>query len=236
MALPSYTPLSADIPVTNMASQTAVTSNSAEVNNNPNDSASLKNEFLTLMVAQIQNQDPLDPMDGTEYVSQLAQFAQVESTENMVMLMQNNMVLMDNLQVLTTAGLVGQDVLIRGNEFSIDGHDEQSVAGQVNLTAPSSQVNLIIEDKAGQKHTVSLGPKEAGAVDFELDLEELGLSKGDYSISVELSHGQEYTPQILMAGKVESVDLPTNGGASLVTIRGLGSVPFYDISQFGAQS
>ncbi|EDM57244.1 flagellar basal body rod modification protein, partial [Vibrio parahaemolyticus AQ3810] len=59
-----------------------------------------------LMVAQIQNQDPLNPLDGTEYVGQLAQFSQVQSTENMSKVMQNSMVLLDNMQVLSTAGLV----------------------------------------------------------------------------------------------------------------------------------
>jgi flagellar basal-body rod modification protein FlgD len=37
-----------------------------------------KNTFLTLLVAQIKNQDPLNPADGTEFVAQLAQFSQLE--------------------------------------------------------------------------------------------------------------------------------------------------------------
>ena len=35
-------------------------------------------QFLQLLVAQLQNQDPLDPMDGTQFVSQLAQFSELE--------------------------------------------------------------------------------------------------------------------------------------------------------------
>lgn len=34
--------------------------------------------FFKLLVAQIQNQDPLNPMDPTEFVSQLAQFSSME--------------------------------------------------------------------------------------------------------------------------------------------------------------
>jgi len=206
---------------------------SADVVNNLNDSDSMKNEFLTLMVSQIQNQDPLNPTDGTEYVSQLAQFAQVESSENMVSLMQNNALMMDNLQVLATAGLVGKSVLIHGNEFTVDAKEGQSVAGQVELTTPSSQVNLLIEDRYGKKQTVHLGAQAAGPVNFELDLDDLDLAEGDYSISVELSRGQNYAPIMKMAGEVDSINIPTDGGASQVSIRGLGTVPFYDISQFG---
>ena len=41
-----------------------------------------KNMFLQLLVAQLQNQDPLNPSDGTECVTQLAQFQQLEQSVN----------------------------------------------------------------------------------------------------------------------------------------------------------
>jgi len=41
-----------------------------------------KNMFLQLLVAQLQNQDPLNPSDGTQFVSQLAQFQQLEQSIN----------------------------------------------------------------------------------------------------------------------------------------------------------
>ncbi|MBA2125931.1 flagellar basal body rod modification protein [Hyphomicrobium methylovorum] len=40
------------------------------------------NDFLRLMVAQLQNQDPLNPTDSTEYMSQIAQFSNVEQAIN----------------------------------------------------------------------------------------------------------------------------------------------------------
>jgi flagellar basal-body rod modification protein FlgD len=42
-----------------------------------------KNMFLQLLVAQLQNQDPLNPSDGTQFVAQLAQFQQLEQSINM---------------------------------------------------------------------------------------------------------------------------------------------------------
>lgn len=38
--------------------------------------------FLQLLVAQLQNQDPLNPTDGTQFVAQLAQFQQLEQSMN----------------------------------------------------------------------------------------------------------------------------------------------------------
>jgi flagellar basal-body rod modification protein FlgD len=41
-----------------------------------------KNMFLQLLVAQLQNQDPLNPTDGTTFVTQLAQFQTLEQSMN----------------------------------------------------------------------------------------------------------------------------------------------------------
>ncbi len=42
-----------------------------------------KNDFLKLMIAQLQAQNPLEPSNGTEYISELAQFSQLEQTTNL---------------------------------------------------------------------------------------------------------------------------------------------------------
>ena len=42
-----------------------------------------KNMFLQLMVAQLQNQDPMNPTDSTQFVTQLAQMQQLEQSVNM---------------------------------------------------------------------------------------------------------------------------------------------------------
>ena len=43
-----------------------------------------KNEFLQLLITQMQNQDPMDPMDNRESIAQLAQFSSLEQMQNMV--------------------------------------------------------------------------------------------------------------------------------------------------------
>lgn len=225
MSIASYNALSADSPVKPTGSQ--------GISANPQDSnsaQSLQNEFISLMVAQIQNQDPLNPLDGTEYVSQLAQFSQVQSTENMATMMQNNMVLLDNMQVLSTAGLVGQTVYVSDNQFELS---DQIQKGKVELAHPSSQVNLVVTDQFDQSVTVPLGAHAAGDVDFSIDPDALGLKPGSYSVSVEVQDGQS-SPKVLLAGTVEQVRIPSSGGSALVNVQGVGNVPFYQITQFGA--
>ncbi|MEX3071399.1 flagellar hook assembly protein FlgD [Vibrio alginolyticus] len=226
MSIAQYTALSADTATQTTSSTASVSGNALDMNS----ATSLENEFISLMVAQIQNQDPLNPLDGTEYVSQLAQFSQVQSTENMANIMQNSMVLQENLQVLSTAGLVGQTVYVYGNEFEL-GEGVQS--GKVELTSNSNQVNLVVMDQFGQSTKVPLGAHPAGEVDFSIDPEELGLKPGNYTLSVEVQEGQQ-APDVLLAGKVENVKISGSSGTSFVNIEGVGSVPFYQISQFGA--
>jgi len=226
MSIAQYTALTADTPA-----QTSSTT--AGISNNPldmNSASSLENEFISLMVAQIQNQDPLNPLDGTEYVGQLAQFSQVQSTENMADIMQSSMVRLDNMQVLSTAGLVGQTVYVYGNEFDLR---EGVQSGKVELAHSSNQVNLVVTDEFGQSREIPLGAHPAGEVDFSIDPEELGLKPGHYSLSVEVQEGQQ-APNILLSGQVENVKISGSSGTSFVNIEGVGSVPFYQISQFGA--
>lgn len=149
MSIAQFTALDTDTPVASQ-SNAGIAANPQDMNS----ATSLQNEFITLMVAQIQNQDPLNPLDGTEYVSQLAQFSQVQSTENMSMLMQNSMVLLDNMQVLSTAGLVGQTVYVSGNEVELSDGIQN---GRVELAHSSNQVTLVVEDEFGQKTKVPLG-------------------------------------------------------------------------------
>jgi flagellar basal-body rod modification protein FlgD len=67
------------IPATSGTSNTQNTSS----NSGSADSATLNyDDFLQLMVAQLQNQDPLNPTDSTEYMSQIAQFSSVEQGIN----------------------------------------------------------------------------------------------------------------------------------------------------------
>lgn len=225
MSIAQFTALDTETPVA-AQTDTGISTNPQDANS----ATSLQNEFITLMVAQIQNQDPLNPLDGTEYVSQLAQFSQVQSTENMSMLMQNSMVLLDNMQVLSTAGLVGETVYVSSNEFEL-GEGVQS--GKLELEHGSNQVNLVIKDEFGQSTTVPLGAHGAGDVAFSINPEALGLKPGKYTVEVEVQDGQE-SPNVLLAGTVEQVRIPSSGGAALVNVQGVGNVPFYQISQFGA--
>ncbi len=78
------------------------------------------NRFLTLLVTQLQNQDPLDPLDANEFTSQLVQFASVEqqifanaNLEKLVALQETN-------QISALVEFIGTTVEAEGNELPLE--------------------------------------------------------------------------------------------------------------------
>ena len=63
---------SSPTPSTGSSSSTSLSSATAQ------QAQATEQQFLQLLVAQLQNQDPLNPMDGTQFVTQLAQFSELE--------------------------------------------------------------------------------------------------------------------------------------------------------------
>ncbi len=190
----------------------------------------LNNQFMTLLVAQIKNQDPLNPADGTEFVSQMAQLSQVQATENMAKLLKSNTVQMAKMQTMATANLVGQQVMVEGHEITL-GKDR--VAGRLTLKQPAPTLLLHITDILGQEKVIDLGKQPAGPVNFTLDPAAAKLQPGQYQLSAVSGSGEELIP-LEVAGKVNNVRISPQGGAPQLNITGLGEVSYSQITQFGA--
>ncbi len=193
---------------------------------NVSDATQLENNFLTLMVAQIQNQDPTKPVDSTEFLNQFAAMSQVKSLENMASLSKSNLVLLDNLQTLTAAGLVGQEVKVATEQLELG---EDKVRGEINLEHAAGQLALVVTDSNGVKKEIDLGSQAPGRVPFELDPKALGLAPGSYKVEVKSDSG-EY-PKVEVAGRVTQVRVSAEG--PVLEVIGVGSVPFYNITEFG---
>ncbi|WP_145510083.1 MULTISPECIES: flagellar hook assembly protein FlgD [Yersinia] len=190
----------------------------------------LNNQFMKLLVAQIQNQDPLNPMDGTEFVSQMAQLSQVQSTENMAKMLQSNTVQMERVQAMATANMVGQQVMVESDEVELG---TQIQNGRLTLEHAASPLVIHLVDGLGQEHQISLGQQAAGSVNFTIDPAKHNLKPGNYKLSAVSSSGEEFIP-LELAGAVNNVRIPQHGGAAQLNVAGIGNVPYHKIKQFGA--
>ena len=220
--------------VNGVANQTGTTTyDSSSVSANDNTAAGMNNLFMQLLVAQIQNQDPLNPTDGTEYVGQLAQLTQVQSMETMSKLMANNAVLMDNLQTLSTGNLVGQKVMVQTDTLKTDG--STTIDGRLTLDHAANTVTVVVKDESGTETKIDLGKQEKGTVDFTIDPEALGLKEGTYTLSV-VTDTEESSVPVEVGGVVSNVRIPLDGSATVLNITGIGEVAYNNITQFGQSS
>lgn len=121
------------------------------------------NSFLTLLVTQLQNQDPLDPMDATEFTSQLVQFASVEQQIYQNSNLEKMLNLQETSQIASLVDFIGNQVEFFSQELPLaDGNAEFSyvmpagvASGTVNI-ANSSGLNVFVTDADTNpgKHTV----------------------------------------------------------------------------------
>lgn len=193
---------------------------------NVSDATQMENNFISLMVAQIQNQDPTKPIDSTEFLNQFSAMSQVKSMENMTSLSKSNLVLMDNLQTLTAAGLVGQEVKVAVDSIDVK---TDSISGQLNLVHAAGAVDVKLTDSNGISKTLSLGAQTPGLVPVTINPVALGLAPGKYSVEV-ISDSGEY-PTLEVNGLVGNVRVSAEG--PVLEVAGAGSVPFYKITEFG---
>jgi flagellar basal-body rod modification protein FlgD len=122
-----------------------------------------QNAFLKLLMAQLQNQDPLQPTDGTQFVTQLATFSQVEQQVSQSTALTNISNQLSGMSNSNAADLVGKTVTMSGRSLSWDG--SFATTANVTLSGPATQVTATISDSNGNVvRTMQLGPSPAGAL------------------------------------------------------------------------
>jgi len=134
------------------------TANSSPIYSNATSSEDVmgKEDFLTLLVAQLQNQDPMNPDDPTEFTAQLAQFSSLEQLFNLNESMDEMAVSQVESDRLGAIDLIGKDIVYTGSTFMYDG-EAASVGYQLDGTAAS--VNMYIQDENGNS-IATLHPTE----------------------------------------------------------------------------
>jgi flagellar basal-body rod modification protein FlgD len=127
----------------NTLSNTPATTQVGANANNPQ-----MNQFLTLLVAQLQNQDPMSPTDPTQFVAQLAQFSTVEQ------LVQGNATLstmssnISSLALGQYSGLINHTVTATTTSVALPGSGATNL--QFNVTTPNlSNLNVTVTNSSG---------------------------------------------------------------------------------------
>ena len=172
-----------------------------------------QNRFLSLLVAQMKNQDPLNPLDNAQVTSQMAQLSTVQGIENMNSSLAALAASLGTNQMAQAASLIGRGVLVPGN--TISPAELQDVMG-FDLSRPADSVSVSIHDAAGNLvRKLDLGPKQEGVNVLAWDgLTNSGAAApaGEYSFKVDaVQGGQSVSTIALNLGLVNSVSQNSQG-------------------------
>ncbi|THB72579.1 MAG: flagellar hook assembly protein FlgD [Desulfobulbaceae bacterium] len=180
-----------------------------------------KQDFLTLLVAQLKNQDPLNPDDPTEFTAQLAQFSSLEQLFNLNESMDNMASSVTSSQQLDALNMIGKEVSYADSEFHFDGKPVQI---GYSLDGEAKDVTLSITQNGATIATIQGTELSKGDHYVTWDgLSESGTPypTGDYTIVVNASAASESIAAApLVRSEVTGVDLTGDKGGLLITKSG----------------
>lgn len=183
--------------------------------------ADLQSSFLTLLVAQLKNQDPTNPMENNELTSQLAQISTVSGIEKLNTTLGSISGQIDNSQSLQASNLIGHGVMIPGTTvLAGTGSEEGAVTTTtpfgVELQQAADKVTATITDKNGAVvRTIDIGELTAGVHSFTWDgtlTDGSTAPNGSYNVAISASNGgTQLVAQPLQFALVQGVIRGNNG-------------------------
>lgn len=190
-----------------------------------------QNRFMTLLVTQMRNQDPLNPLDNAQVTSQLAQLSTVTGIDKLNATLQSMQASYMSSQSMQAANMIGHGVFVPGESMHLS--EGKAVMG-VELPEAADRVQVTVRDAAGRSvHVMNLGAQPAGNVPLAWDGVMQGGQKapdGSYKFEVEAFRGeQKVEAKALSFGIVASVTTGAQGVK--LNVPGLGSVNMNDVRE-----
>ncbi|HXU50516.1 MAG TPA: flagellar hook assembly protein FlgD [Casimicrobiaceae bacterium] len=170
--------------------------------------------FLTLLVTQLQNQDPLNPLDNAEITSQLAQLSTVTGVNKINDTLASLSTALDANQYMQSANLVGHDVVVSGNQIALaDGTGKLAYA----VKSAADDVTITIKDANGAVvRTIDAGPATADVHFLDWDGKAdsgQSLADGKYTFTVTATAGKaSVDTTALTVAHVDGLLPGTSGG------------------------
>ena len=192
-----------------------------------------KDEFLKLLITQIQQQDPLNPQDPSEFTAQLTQFSNLEQLISLNSAMQDLQMLQLSGNNAQAANLIGKNILYDGGSVQVTG----GAPGTLYVAAPGmvKDVTVTIKDSSGSLvRTIQLDHLDGGIGSIQWDgLKSTGdpALDGNYTFTVTAVDAQGNSAAVtpLSFGRVSGVSFENgltylNVGGEKVPLSGILSV------------
>lgn len=192
-------------------------------------------EFMRLLVAQLNNQDPTKPMDNFEFLSQIAQFSTVSGIQDMQTSLSGLGESMVSTRAIQASSLVGRDVISASNQSAfIPG---EHIEGVVAMPVSASGVQIQVSDSSGQLVKVlDIGTVGAGIHKFSWDgllEDDASIPAGNYQVTATgLIDGAVEALPAFVSARVTSVSIGAGGAEISLNLDGGESVSYTDVLQY----
>jgi len=192
-----------------------------------------KDQFMKLLIAQMQNQDPMNPMQGDQMAAQLAQFSTLEQMQQMNTTLTGQSTaqgaLLGAMQSGAAINTLGHTVIAIGDQIQVGGASPATtVTADVAATATSATLHVF--DSTGKE----VGKRDLGAIPagtketFNIGDAASGLEPGTYTYTIDAKDaaGAAVNITTYMTGKVDGVSSSSSG---LVLNAGGMTIPYANV-------
>ncbi len=192
-------------------------------------------QFLELMLAQLQNQDPMNPMENGEFLTQMAQFSSAKGIQEMSESFVSFTESLTSSQALQASSLIGRSVLVPAETGYLE-EGSKGISGAAELPTSAANVVVSVYDNAGTLvQRSSWGQQDAGLFQFGWDgkgADGQPVPPGHYRIGVEAQVGGENKAvETMLVSRVDSVTLGKGGQGVTLNLAGLGTVNFAEVRE-----
>ncbi|WP_416757808.1 flagellar hook assembly protein FlgD [Roseateles sp. So40a] len=191
--------------------------------------ADTQDRFLKLLVAQMQNQDPMNPMDNAQVTTQLAQIQTVTGVGTLNNSIQSLSGQFEQMQALQSVSLVGREVTVPGNKVAVaDGKATMNF----DLSGAADSVKLEVLNGAGAViSTQDLGTMKAGSQSYTWDASKASETANLTFRVTATKSSNPVTSTTLMRDTVRSVS--TTGGTLQLELKNSGLVDYDKVRALG---
>lgn len=209
--------------VTSSTNTTATSTSSGSVGATTAQEA--QDRFLKLLVAQLNNQDPMNPLDNAQMTTQIAQINTVTGIQQLNETVEKLLGQYNTSALIEGASLVGREVLVQGNRLQTTAGNSKAA---LELETSADSVRIEALSPGGEVvGTSNLGARSAGRHSFEVDTSAY-TGSGALSFRITgLRAGQPIAATPLERARVDGVSMDNN--ALSLQLNGRAAVPYTEV-------
>jgi len=175
-----------------------------------------QDEFMTMLLAQLKNQDPLNPMEGKDFAVQLAQFSSLQQLTNLNTTMGSLPQYLKSFTNAQMVGMIGQEAVAEGNMINVSGSNT-NISFNLEKDVQSGTVK-IFDEKGMLADTLQIGSCKAGI--NTITWNSGNFKQGNYTYEISATDGSARTVAVskLLSGTVTGISF--QGDDAYLTING----------------